>query len=350
MSSVAIPTTQKAILVEKYGGPEENVLRDIPVPTPKDDEVLIKIEWTGANYIDNYRRSGLYKVALPFVMGQDVVGTIVQLPKVAMTETGLGKLSLGQRVWSPAAASFAEYTTAQWWKVAPLPANVEPRDGVSMCTVALTALALTREAYAVKKGDYILVRAAAGGVGLVLVQLGKYLGATVIATTSTAEKAELAKANGADHVLLTSNSSEDNVKEILSLSQGKGVHAVFDGVGADTWEEDFLVVRTGATIVSFGNASGAVPPFSPLKLSPKCLKVVRPTLFPYIATPEDFGALAKDVSDIVAAGGIKFAVHKVYPFTQDGVRQTQIDISGRGTTGKLLIHVDAESNGNVSEL
>lgn len=104
-------------------------------------------------------------------MGQDVVGTIVQLPKVAMTETGLGKLSLGQRVWSPAAASFAEYTTAQWWKVAPLPANVEPRDGVSMCTVALTALALTREAYAVKKGDYILVRAAAGGVGLVLVQV-----------------------------------------------------------------------------------------------------------------------------------------------------------------------------------
>lgn len=127
----------------------------------------------------------------------------------------------------------------------------------------------------------------------------------MIATTSTAEKAALPKANGADAVLLTSNSSEDNVKEILRLSGGKGVHAVFDGVGADTWEEDFLVVRTGATIVTFGNASGPVPPFSPLKLSPKCLKVVRPTLFPYIATPEDFSELAKEVTDIVADGGIK---------------------------------------------
>lgn len=117
------------------------------------------------------------------------------------------------------------------------------------------------------------------------------------------------------------------------------MHAVFDGVGADTWEENFKVVRTGATIVTFGNASGPVPPFSPLKLSPKCLKVTRPTLFPFISTPEDFAALAKDMTDIVAKGGIKFAVHKVYPFTEEGVQQTQIDITGRGTTGKLLIQV-----------
>lgn len=118
------------------------------------------------------------------------------------------------------------------------------------------------------------------------------------------------------------------------------MHAVFDGVGADTWEENFSIVRPKATIVTFGNASGPVPPFSPLKLSPKCLKVVRPTLFPYIATPDDFAALAKDMTDIVKAGALKFAVHKVYPFTEEGVRQTQIDITGRGTTGKLLIQVE----------
>lgn len=123
------------------------------------------------------------------------------------------------------------------------------------------------------------------------------------------------------------------------MSEGKGVHAVFDGVGNDTWEENFNVVRTNATIVTFGNASGPVPPFSPLKLSPKCLKVTRPTLFPFIATAEDFATLAKDMMEVVSAGGIKFAVHKVYPFTEDGVRQTQIDITGRGTTGKLLVQV-----------
>lgn len=296
--------TMKAIVVEKTGGPEVNVLRDVPVPKPKDDEVLIKVEWTGANYIDNYRRSGLYKLELPFTQGQDVVGTIVTLPKAAHA-TALGELKVGDRVWTPTGASFAEYATAPWWKVAPLPANVDPKDGVSMATVALTAVALVREAYAVKKGDYILVRAAAGGVGLVLTQLGKYLGAHVIATTSTKEKAELAKANGAEAVLLTSNSSEENVKEINRLSEGKGVHAVFDGVGADTWEENFNVVRTNATIVTFGNASGPVPPFSPLKLSPKCLKVTRPTLFPYIATPEDFATLAKEVTDVVAKGAVK---------------------------------------------
>ncbi|BEI93233.1 uncharacterized protein CcaverHIS019_0508610 [Cutaneotrichosporon cavernicola] len=337
--STVIPKTMKAIQVEKTGGPEVNVMREVPVPTPKDDELLIKVEWTGANYIDNYRRSGLYKLDLPFFQGQDVVGTIVQLPKAAHQATELGELKLGQRVWSPVGASFAEYAAATWWKVAPLPDGVDPRDGVSMCTVALTAMALVRYSYAVKKGDYILVRAAAGGVGLVLCQLGKYLGAHVIATTSTEAKAKLAKENGAEAVLLTTASSEDNVKEILRLSEGRGVHAVFDGVGADTWEENFKVVRTNATIVTFGNASGPVPPFSPLKLSPKCLKVTRPTLFPFIANPEDFATLAKDMTDIVAAGGIKFAVHKEYPFTEEGVQQTQIDITGRGTTGKLLIHV-----------
>jgi NADPH2:quinone reductase len=136
-------------------------------------------------------------------------------------------------------------------------------------------------------------------------QLGKYFGANVIGTVSTPEKAALAKSNGADHILLTSSPSSENVSAILSLTGGKGVHAVYDGVGKDTWEEDFEVVRPKATIVTFGNASGPVPPFAPLKLSPKALKVTRPTLGPFIAEPEDFARYAKEIFEIVQKGGLK---------------------------------------------
>jgi NADPH:quinone reductase-like Zn-dependent oxidoreductase len=136
-------------------------------------------------------------------------------------------------------------------------------------------------------------------------QLGKYFGANVIGTVSTPEKAALAKSNGADHILLTSSPSSENVSTILSLTGGKGVHAVYDGVGKDTWEEDFEVVRPKATIVTFGNASGPVPPFAPLKLSPKALKVTRPTLGPFIAEPEDFARYAKEIFEIVQKGGLK---------------------------------------------
>lgn len=282
------------------------------------------------------RRSGLYKLDLPFTQGQDVVGTIASIPN-----PNPSNLKLGERVWAPAGASFAEYTTASADKVVPMPEGVDPKDGVSMCTVALTAVTLVREAYAVKKGDWVLIRAAAGGVGLVLVQLCKHLGANVIATVSTEAKAELARENGADHVLLSTAESETNVKKINELSDG-GVNVVYDGVGKDTWDEDFEVVRVGGTIVTFGNASGPVPAFSPLKLSPKCLKVTRPTLFPFIAKPEDFKRHAEEVSRLAKEGVLKFRVHKVYPFTEEGVRQTQIDITGRGTTGKLLIHVSGD--------
>jgi NADPH2:quinone reductase len=198
--------------------------------------------------------------------------------------------------------------------------------------------------------------------------LCKYFGANVIGTTSTPEKAELAKANGADHVLLTTASSEDNIAAIKKLT-GKGVHVVYDSVGRDTWEEDFEVVRPKATIVSFGNSSGPVPAFEPLKLFAKALKVTRPTLGPFMVEPEDFARYATEIFDIVKKGGLKvnprstaliavaglislsdgspqtvsnrpqFSIYKVYPFTAEGVAQTQLDITSRSTTGKLIIHV-----------
>ncbi|GFZ46360.1 hypothetical protein JCM24511_04607 [Saitozyma sp. JCM 24511] len=337
--STQIPKTMKAVQVPKTGGPEVLTLAEIPVPTPKDHEVLIKVNWTGTNYIDTYQRSGLYPKPLPFTAGQDAVGTLVSLPKVSMAHTSLPPLQIGQHVLTCQGSAFAEYMVAPWWQVAPIPDGIDLKEGVAMTTTLFTAMYLIRESYEVKKGDWILVRAAAGGVGLLLCQLGKYFGANVIGTVSTPEKAALAKSNGADHILLTSSPSSENVSTILSLTGGKGVHAVYDGVGKDTWEEDFEVVRPKATIVTFGNASGPVPPFAPLKLSPKALKVTRPTLGPFIAEPEDFARYAKEIFDIVQKGGLKFSIHKVYPFSAEGVAQSQMDIASRTTTGKLLIHV-----------
>jgi len=335
--SLHIPKTMKAIQVEKTGGPEQCVLNEIPVPTPKADEVLIKVEWTGANFIDNYYRSGLYPRDLPFTLGQDAVGILVQLPS-GITPTSLPALKLGQRVLAPAGASFAEYVVNPWWKVAPLPEYIEPKEAVALATTGFTAMTLVKEAYEVKKGDWVLVRAAAGGVGILLCQLCKSIGAHVIGTTSSAEKAEVAKANGADVVLLSTDSSEANVSKILELT-GLGVHVAYDGVGKDTWEEDFLVVRPKGMIVTYGNSSGPVPPFAPLKLGPKSLKVTRPRMDPFISTPEEFAYYANEIFDTYKKGGLKVTIGKEYPFTAEGVAQTQIDITSRGTIGKLVIHV-----------
>ncbi|AAW41486.1 conserved hypothetical protein [Cryptococcus deneoformans JEC21] len=335
MPSFQIPKTMKAIQVDAPGGPEVNVLREIPVPTPNPDEVLIKVQYTGVNYIDTYYRSGLYPKKFPYTVGQDAVGTLVQGPSSPDVKFDI---PLGTTVFTPAGSSFAEYLVAPSSRVGVVPEGVDPKDGVSWSTVGLTALALAKESYPVKKGDWVLIRAAAGGVGLVLTQIVKYLGGHVIGTVSSQDKAELVKSYGADLVLLSTDPSEDNVKKILEVTNG-GVHGVYDGVGKDTWEEDFLVVRRKGTIVTFGNASGAVPAFAPLKLTPKALKVTRPTVWSIVTTPEEFKEYTTELVDIVKKAGLKFEVYKVYELTQEGVVQAQKDITSRGTTGKLLIHV-----------
>ncbi|WWD15729.1 hypothetical protein CI109_100151 [Kwoniella shandongensis] len=330
-SQIQVPKTMKAIQVDKPGGPEVNVLREIPVPTPKEDEVLVKVQWTGVNYIDNYFRQGLYPKEFPYTVGGDAVGTLVSTPSNS-------KYKAGQRIFTTAGSSFAEYLVAPTSRIAVLPDDIDARDGVSMGTQALTALYLLKESYEVKKGDWILVRAAAGGVGLILIQIAKYLGVNVIGTVSTPDKAELAKQYGADHVVLTTTPSADNVAEINKLSGG-GVHAVYDGVGKDTWEENFELIRRKGTIVTYGNASGPVPSFAPLKLSPKSLKVTRPSLFSVISTAEEYEWYTTELVKIVRDGKIKFAVHKEYELTAEDVAQAQKDIASRGTTGKLLVHV-----------
>ncbi|WVF72401.1 hypothetical protein IAT40_007216 [Kwoniella sp. CBS 6097] len=343
-AQIQIPKTMKAIQADKTGGPEVNVLREIDVPKPKDNEVLIKVQWTGVNFIDIYFRTGLYpKPSYPYTIGQDVVGTIVSLPSSAASSNP--KLKVGQKVYTTSGAAFAEYLVAPVDRVAVLPDDLKPedaKDGVSMATQGLTALYLVKESYAIRKGDWVLIRAAAGGVGLILTQIAKHLGANVIGTVSSSEKAEIVKQNGVDHVLLTTSSSEDNVKKVLELTGGEGVHGVYDSVGKDTWDEDMEVVRRKGTVVSYGNASGAVPAFTLAKITPKAIKITRPTLHAIVKTQEEWTEYTDELTDLSRKGVTKYAVHKVYEFSEEGVRQAQIDIEGRGTSGKLLIRVSED--------
>ncbi|KAK1924668.1 hypothetical protein DB88DRAFT_486367 [Papiliotrema laurentii] len=341
MSSVQIPKTQKAIRVHKNGGPEVNVLDEIPVPTPGDNEVLIKVEWTGVNFIDNYFRNGLYPKPLPYIVGQDAVGTLVSLPSnyTPPANTSLPPLKVGAKVLTTVGNSHAEYVVAPVSKVAPLPEGIDEKDAVGLTTTAFTAIGLVEDSYKVKKGDWVLVRAASGGVGTLLVQLAAHAGANVIGTVSSEAKVDLAKQNGAHHVLLTSTPAKENNAKILELTGGLGVHVVYDGVGKDTWEENFEVIRRKGTIVTFGNASGPPPEFSPLKLSAKSLKVTRPTLHSQIATQEEFVDAAEKIFDAYQKGALKITIHKVYGFSAEEVAQAQTDIASRSTIGKLVIKV-----------
>ncbi|WVQ78262.1 hypothetical protein IAT38_000346 [Cryptococcus sp. DSM 104549] len=305
--STQVPKTQKAIQVDKPGGPEVIVARDIPVSTPKDDEVLIKIQWAGVNFSDTYFRAGKY-------------------PKPSPTPL------------APMSPSFTEYIVAPASRVAALPEGVDKKDGVSWATLGTTSLMLIKEGYRPQKGDWVLIRAAAGGIGLVLTQIVKHLGGRVIGTVSSPEKAELVKQVGAELVLLTTDDAQENAKKIVETTGG-GVHVVYDGVGKDTWEENFEVVRRKGTIVTFGASSGMTPEFSAFKLFTKSLKIAGLSCFSSIATPEEFKEYTDELAEIVQKGDIKFAVHKVYELTAEDVAQAQIDIARRGTTGKLLVHV-----------
>ncbi|ORX39667.1 hypothetical protein BD324DRAFT_640883 [Kockovaella imperatae] len=338
-----IPKTMKAIQVDHTGGPEVNKLVEIPVPEPKDNEVLIKVHYTGVNFIDTYFRTGLYPKPTPYIVGQDAIGTLVTLP-TSYTQpdhypSNLPPLKVGTRVLTLQGPSFAEYMTVPLSKVVALPENVDPKDGVALATTSFTSWGLVTESYKVKKGDWVFIRAASGGVGTVLCQMCAHIGANIIAQTSTEEKAKLAKENGAQNVLLSTLSSEETVKKTMELTNGLGCQVIYDGIGKDTFEENFLLVRRLGTIALFGNASGPPPSFSPLKLSPKALKITRPQMNAMLETPEEFNDFAGHIFELYSKGAVKAYIHKTYPLTAEAVAQAQVDITSRGTTGKLIIEV-----------
>lgn len=340
-SNLNLPATMKAIQIQKTGGIDVIELRDVPVPVPKENEVLIKVEYAGINYIDTYFRSGLYPVPLPFTLGQEASGRLLSLPSsAAILDSEDYKrrgYALGDRIAAYSGGSLAEYVAVPWAVTAKLPDAVDSRTAAAVVVGGLTALTAIREAYEVKKGDWVLVHAAAGGLGLALCQLASQAGAHVIGTTSSPEKAALAKENGAEHVILYTK--QNIVDSVLELTNGEGVHGIFDGVGKDTWEDNFKVARRKGTIVSIGNASGAVPPFAPLKLSPKNLKLVRPNMGNYVTTAQEMDTFAGELFNLVSRGAFKVKIHGEYEFSAEGVQKAQEDITGRGTTGKLIVKV-----------
>ncbi len=262
---MSVPSTQRAVVVETTGGPEVLTYRtDHPVPQLGDGEVLVKNEISGINFIDTYFRTGLYPSPKPEVLGREAAGTVAALG--AGTESS--GLRVGDRVIWLANAGYAEYSAVPAAKTLKLPDDLSYADATAAFMSGLTVLALSKETYEVKKGDWVLLHAAAGGAGFLMTQVLKHIGANVIGTAGGSEKCTLVKGLGADHVIdYRSEEGKDWVSTVKAITGGNGVDVVYDSVGKDTWEGSLEVVKRKGTVVWFGNSSGPIPPL-PLKYVP----------------------------------------------------------------------------------
>src|SRR5262249_18775265 len=319
----------KAIQVAAVGGPEVLTLVDVPVPTPKPNEALMQIEAAGVNFIDVYFREGRYPAQLPFINGQEVAGLV--------TSVGADVTSVkpGDRVaYTGSLGSYAEYALVPAERLVHIPDQLDFNQAAAAMLQGMTAHYLSHSTYKLQAGETALIHAAAGGVGLLLVQMAKKIGARVIATAGTEEKAKLARNAGADECIIYTEA--DFETETRKLTDGKGVHVVYDGVGKATFDKDLNVLRPRGYLVLFGGSSGAVPPFDLIKLSQKgSLYVTRPTLGHYTAARDELEWRAGDVLNWVVSGDLKLRIHKVYPLAD--AEQAHRDLEGRVTTGKLLL-------------
>lgn len=319
----------KAIQVAETGGPEVLKLVDLSIPEPKSHEALVQIKAAGVNFIDVYYREGRYPASPPFIVGQEAAGVV--------TSTGheVRTVKPGDRVaYTGIQGSYAEYAAVAADRLMKIPDQLDFHQAAACMLQGMTAHYLTHSTYPIKKGDTVLIHAAAGGVGLLLVQMAKYLGARVIGTAGSKEKADLAREAGADEVIIYSEQDFEN--ETRRLTDGTGVHVVYDGVGKSTFEKDLNVMRPRGYVVLFGGASGPVPPFDLIKLSQKgSLFVTRPTLHHYISTRDDLEQRSGDVMQMILSGNLKLRIHKKYPLAE--AQQAHRDLEGRKTTGKLLL-------------
>jgi NADPH2:quinone reductase len=319
----------KAIQVQKAGGPEVLTLVDLPVPTPKANEVVVKLTAVGVNFIDVYLREGRYPTALPFIDGQEGAGN------VSAIGDGVKSFKPGDRVaFTSILGAYAEYIAVAADRLVPVPAEITDQQAAAAMLQGMTAHYLVSDTYPVKKGDTVLVHAAAGGVGLLLVQMAKRIGARVVGTTGSEVKAKLAREAGADDVIVYSQQNFET--ETKRLTDGKGVDVIYDGVGAATFDKDLSILRPRGCLVLYGAASGAVPPVDPIKLMQKgSLYLTRPSLMHYIATHDELQARASSVLRMIAAGTLKLRIEYRYPLAD--AQQAHRDLEGRKTTGKLLL-------------
>ena len=320
-----------AVRVHKVGGPEVLTYEDIPVQAPGPGQIKIKNHACGVNFIDTYFRMGMYPspVGTPFVSGNEGAGEVIAVG------TGVTDIKVGDRVgYTSALGSYAAERLLPADRAVKLPDKISYEQAAAMMLKGMTAQYLLRRTYKVQKGDNVLIHAAAGGVGLIACQWANHLGANVIGTVGSKEKAELAKKNGAHHVILYRE--EDFVAKVKEVTAGKLCEVVYDGVGKDTFPASLDCIRPLGMFVSFGSASGQIDAFNINILQTKgSLFATRPTLNNYAAKREDLLATANDLFEVVASGAVKIPVNQKYPLKE--AQQAHRELESRGTTGSSIL-------------
>lgn len=319
----------RAIRVHEYGGPEKLQLDELPEPKPGPGEVRIRVEAVGVNFVENYNRTGLYPLALPAVLGSEVAGVVEEIG------AGVHHLRPADRVATARAkGAYAEKTLAPAAQVVRLPDDVTTEQGAALILQGLTAHFLACDTFPLKTGNVALVHAAAGGVGLLLTQIAKMRGAVVLAVVGSEQKVALAREAGADEVIVSSR--EDFAEAARRHTAGRGVDVAYDSVGKATFEGTLNSLRPRGMFVSFGNASGPVPPFSPLTLTQKgSLFFTRPSFGHYCDTQEELERRARELFGWLAEGKLKLRIGATLPL--EAAADAQRALESRSTTGKLLL-------------
>jgi NADPH2:quinone reductase len=319
----------KAIQVSKVGGPEVLELVEVPEPQPKPNEALVQIKASGVNFIDVYFREGRYPAPLPFILGQEGAGVVNAIgPDVSTVKPG------DRVAYAGILGSNAELATLPADRLVHIPEKLDFTQAAAAMLQGMTAHYLSHSTFPINAGQTVLIHAAAGGVGRLLVQMAKKRGARVIGTAGSDEKAKLAREAGADEMI--NYTQQDFDKEVLRLTFDKGVDVVYDGVGKSTFEKDLKVLRPRGYLVLFGGASGAVPPLDLMQLTKHgSLFVTRPSLQHYVATRAELEQRAGDVLKMIVSGDLKLQIHKAYPLSR--AQEAHRDLEGRKTSGKVLL-------------
>lgn len=319
-----------AIQAVRAGGPEVLEVVDLTVPTPGEGQILIRHEAIGLNFIDTYQRSGLYPMKLPAVLGLEGAGVVEKVGE------GVTRFSAGDRVayGNGPIGAYAEFHVVPEGRAVRLPTGIEPATAAAAMLKGMTAEFLLRRCVPVKAGDWVLIHAAAGGVGTIMVQWAKALGAKVIGTAGSDDKAALAAENGADETILYRD--EDVAARVREITGGTGVRVVYDGVGAATFQGSLDSLARRGTLVSYGNASGPAPAVLPLELSRRgSLFLTRPTLFDYVVTTEELDESAGALFEVIGSGAVKIDIGQTFPLAE--TRRAHEVLEARGTTGSTLL-------------
>ena len=319
----------KAVRVHQYGGLEALKYEDVPLPEPGDGEARVKIEAVGVNFIDIYHRIGRYQGSLPLTLGQEAAGTVDTVGQ------NVTDVKPGDRVvYASVQGSYAEYAVVPAWRLVNIPAEVDSQQAAAVILQGMTAHYLTHSTYPLKAGETTLIHAAGGGTGQLLVQVAKRLGARVIGTASTEEKAALAREAGADEVILYTQT--DFVAEVKRLTNNAGVDVVYESVGKDTFDQSLNCLRRRGYLVLFGQSSGSVPPLDPQILNAKgSLYLTRPTLGHYIADRAELLGRVNDLLGWLAAGELKVRIDTTFPLAESGKAHRYLE--DRQSKGKVLL-------------